>query len=59
MAQDQEFRTYELYQKYHKLIYSTRDNQTYSYFANVAREMGVNQPDVLIGYIKGLIEDII
>lgn len=59
MAQDQEFRTYELYQKYHKLIYSTRDNQTYSYFANFAREMAVNQPDVLIGYIKGLIEDII
>lgn len=59
MAQDQDFRTYELYQKYHKLIYNTRDNQTYSYFANVAREMSLNQPDVLIGYIKSLIEDII
>lgn len=58
MAQDQEFRTYQLYQRYHKLVYNTRDNQTYMHFGNVARA-GLNPTEVLISYIKSMIEDII
>lgn len=59
MAQPHEYLTYQLYQEYHKRVYSTRDVQTYMHFGAVSRTNAASQTELLTGYMKAMIEGII
>lgn len=59
MAQAYEFHTYQLYQRFHKLIHASDDVQTYMHFGAIARTNAPSQTEVLPGYMKAMIESII
>lgn len=59
MAQAHEFNTYQVYQRYHKLIHSSHEMQNYMHFGAIPRTNAPSQTEFLPGYLKEMIEGLI